>query len=86
MKKLWSPGEIAARLGVGVHRVRYILGQHPEIEPVDRVAGCRVFDQAAVNAIREQFDQQAERRELSNRRPESCAIVVPAGPKEAGDG
>ena len=63
-KNIWSAGEIADELGVQTHRVRFILIQYPEITPIGRVAGWRVFDKAGLEAVREQLARQDERREL----------------------
>jgi len=45
-------GRIAAELGVPVHRVTYVLRTRPEIRPIARAGHARVYDAAAVDAVR----------------------------------
>lgn len=56
--KLFTTGEIAHELGVRDHRVLYVI-RRLEIEPADRAGHYRLFDQAAVDLIREEIDSRA---------------------------
>ncbi len=49
--RLLTPGVIAARLGVALHRVHYIL-ESRGIRPVARAGRLRLFDAAAVERVR----------------------------------
>ena len=47
-----TPGRIAAKLGVPLHRVDYVLRSRPYIVPSARVGRLRVFDAEGVACIR----------------------------------
>lgn len=58
---LLTPGRIASLLGVPLHRVQYILSTRPRIQPSARGGTLRLFDQAALECIRNELDDIASR-------------------------
>lgn len=48
---LLTPGVIAKRFGIPVHRVLYVLGTRPHIRPKARAGTLRLYDEAAVVSI-----------------------------------
>ena len=52
-----TPGRIAEKLGVPLHRVNYILNSRPYIVPTARVGRLRVFDADAVACIRHELSE-----------------------------
>lgn len=50
--KLITPGVIAERVGVPLHRVRHILATRPHIKPAARAGTLRLFDADAVAQVR----------------------------------
>ena len=63
MGDLFTIGDISARLDVPFYRVRYVISVRPEIQPVSRVGGYRVFNAATVELIRRELEAIRERRE-----------------------
>ncbi len=61
-RKLLSVGQIASKLGVPFHRVRYVLDTRPYIQPAARCGIARVFDREAVKLIRHQLKGIEARR------------------------
>ena len=50
-----TPGRIAQKLGVPLHRVNYVLNTRPYIVPTARVGRMRVYDAEAVACIRHEL-------------------------------
>ena len=50
-----TTGRIAAKLGVPLHRVDYVLRSRPYIVPTARVGRLRVFDAEGVACIRHEL-------------------------------
>lgn len=63
---LITPGVIARRLGVPLHRVTHILSTRDHIQPSARAGTLRLYDAAAVEAVRKElnFSRQARRPQL----------------------
>ena len=54
--KLATIGEVAKLLNVSLHRIEYILGSRPHIEPRATAAGTRCFDDEAIAQIRHELN------------------------------
>lgn len=50
--QLRTPGVIAAELGAPLARVLYVLRRH-DIKPIGRAGVLRLYDRAAVDAVRD---------------------------------
>ena len=50
--ELMTAGQISLALGESMHRVRYVLGSRPSIQPVRRVGLIRVYDASVVELVR----------------------------------
>ncbi|QEL15900.1 hypothetical protein [Limnoglobus roseus] len=55
---LITPGVIAAEVGVPLHRVTHILATRPHIRPSARAGTLRLYDQAAVEAVRAEIERK----------------------------
>lgn len=53
---LCSPGVLARRLNVPLHRVIYILNTRPHIRPAARAGRMRLYDREAVGQVRQELD------------------------------
>jgi hypothetical protein len=53
---LLTPGRIARRLGVPLTQVLHILATRPEIRHVARAGTLRVYDEAALEAVRRELE------------------------------
>ena len=51
-----TPGQIARRLGVPLHRIAYILATRDHIQPRARAGRIRVYDNQAVAQIRHELN------------------------------
>ena len=61
---VFTPGQLAARIGVPLSRVNYVLQTRNGIEPVGRAGIIRLYDAAAVDRVREELDAIAEQRRV----------------------
>jgi len=59
--QLRTPGVIAAELGEPLSRVLYVL-QKRNIRPIGRAGVLRLFDQRAVELVRAELREMAERQ------------------------
>jgi len=59
--KLDTPGRIAAKLGVPVHRVQYVIARR-RIEPAAYAGRLRLFNREAVARIRHELNAIDARR------------------------
>lgn len=50
--KLITPGVIAERIGVPLHRVRHVLATRPHIKPAARAGTLRLYNANAVAQVR----------------------------------
>jgi hypothetical protein len=57
-----TPGHIAKRLGVPLHRITYILKKRPDIKPAMMAGTIRVYDAAAIASIRHELHAIDARR------------------------
>jgi hypothetical protein len=68
IQTLITPGIIATRLGVPLHRVTRILSTRPFIVPAAKAGILRLYDNAAVAAVRDELAaidaRRQERREV----------------------
>jgi hypothetical protein len=53
---LITPGVIANRLRAPLHRILYVLSTREHIKPAARVGTVRVYDKAAVEAVRQELN------------------------------
>ena len=60
--RLLTPGVLAERLGVPLHRVTYILGTRPHIRPAARAGTLRLYDAQVVEAVRAELDRITQRK------------------------
>ncbi len=60
--KLRTPGVLAARLGVPLHRVLYILRTRLHIRPAARAGALRLYDAAALAMLRHESNAIDARR------------------------
>ena len=60
--QLLTPGRIADKLGVPLHRVQYILSTRRHIHPSARAGQVRIFDSVAVAQIRHELNAIDARR------------------------
>ena len=60
--KLHTVGDVARLLGTPIHRVEYILKTRPQIRPIGRVGIARVYDDAAVELVRNAINEIASRQ------------------------
>lgn len=56
-----TPGEIARRCGVQLHRVSHILDTR-DIKPIGRAGIVRIYDDAALERVREELSKIDARR------------------------
>ena len=61
--RLWTSGDVARALNCGVNRVRYILATRDHIRPVGRAGLVWLYDEAAVEAVKEVLLQRAREAE-----------------------
>lgn len=61
MPDLYTLGQISTQTGLPMHTVRYIV-ESRKIEPVGRIGGKRVFDDAAVEAVKRAGEKIARDR------------------------
>ena len=54
--QLLTPGRIAARLHVPLHRVLYVLSSRPHIRPAARAGRLRLFNHRAMAMIRHELN------------------------------
>lgn len=54
--KLKTPGVIAQRLGVPLHRVLHILRTRRHIRPTARAGTLRLYDEQSVSAVRHELN------------------------------
>lgn len=54
---LLTVGDIAAELDVAIHRIRYAIATH-HIRPKQRAGIIRLFDESAVEALRELLSEK----------------------------
>lgn len=52
---LATPGVIARRMGVPLHRVQYILRTRSHIQPVARAGTLRLYDSKTVALVRDEL-------------------------------
>ena len=57
-----TPGRIAETLGKPIHRVLHILKTRPHIQPSARAGNLRLYDSAAIAAIRHELNAIDARR------------------------
>jgi hypothetical protein len=55
--KLITPGVIADRLGVPLHRVVNVLGTRPHIQPAARAGTLRLYSNEAVAQVRHELTE-----------------------------
>lgn len=60
--KLITPGVIADRLRVPLHRVQHILRSREHIQPVARAGTLRLYDRQAVAMVRHELNAIDARR------------------------
>ena len=60
--RLITPGVIAERIGVPVHRVLHVLRTRQHIRPSARAGTLRLYDNAAVAQMRQELDAINARR------------------------
>jgi hypothetical protein len=61
--QLRTPGIIAAELGTPLSRVLYVLRKRShEIRPIGRAGVLRLYDKHAVEMVREELREMAQRR------------------------
>ena len=61
--RLLTPGVLADRLGVPLHRVTYILNTRPHIRPAAKAGILRLYDAQAVEAVRAELDRITQWKE-----------------------
>ncbi len=61
---LLTPGELAAEIGTPLHRILHVLRTRPHIQPVARAGVVRVYDRAALEAVREEINRIGAERLL----------------------
>ena len=54
--QLITPGVIASKLGVPIHRVTNVLSTRKHIQPRARAGNLRLFDQEAVAMVRHELN------------------------------
>ncbi len=54
---LLTVGDIGRLLGVPFYKVRYVLLNHHEIQPVMRAANCRLYGDTGLAQIRKALDE-----------------------------
>jgi hypothetical protein len=62
--QLRTPGVIAAELGAPLSRVLYVLRKH-NIKPIGRAGVLRLYDRAAVDAVRDALREMDRRQGVS---------------------
>ena len=67
-----TPGKIATKLGVPLHRVTYVLNSRPHIKPTARAGTLRLFDQSTVEAIRSELAKIDSRRDSAKVSSQEC--------------
>jgi hypothetical protein len=60
--KLLTPGVIAAELGAPIHRVTHVLATRRHIRPTARAGTLRLYDRAAIIAVRDELHAIDARR------------------------
>lgn len=60
--RLTTPGIIARKLGVPLHRVQHVLRTRTHIQPAARAGNLRLFDRRAVAMIRHELNAIDARR------------------------
>lgn len=63
---LITPGVIAAKLGVPLHRVNHVLATRSHIRPAARAGTLRLYTSEIINMVREELadiESQRDRRE-----------------------
>jgi len=65
---LQTPGLIARRMGVPLHRILHILATRPDIQPTARAGTLRVYDGEAIARIRIELKLQNARHQQHERR------------------
>lgn len=61
---LITPGVIARQVNAPLHRVLYVLATRGHIRPVARAGTLRLYDKAAVEAVRAELNMIAAERLL----------------------
>lgn len=61
---LLTPGKMAAEIGTPLHRILHILRTRTHIQPVARAGVVRVFDRAALEAVRAEINHIVAERLL----------------------
>lgn len=64
-KRLRTPGVIAERLGVPLHRVEYVLRTRPHIQPAAVAGRLRLYLPSAMAAVRHELNAIDARRAAS---------------------
>ena len=67
--QLLTPGRIATRLAVPLHRVTHVLRTRAHIRPRARAGTLRLYGEDAVAQIRHELHTQDARRATVSRRP-----------------
>lgn len=65
---LLTPGKIADKLGVPLHRVLYILRTRGHIRPRARAGRLRLYSRDAIAFIRHELNAQDARRQAAENR------------------
>ena len=60
--RLLTPGVLASKLGVPLHRILYLLRTRPHIRPRARAGGLRLYDLEAVAMLRHELSAIDARR------------------------
>ncbi len=67
-----TPGVIAEKIGVPIHRVLHVLSTRKHIRPRARAGTLRLYNNEAVAAVRHELNAMDARR--GRRKPSDCVL------------
>lgn len=71
---LHTVGDVARLLNLPIHRVEYILRSRPQIQPVGRVGIARVYDESAVELVRQAITDISRRQLVASARTHGAVV------------